>query len=138
MMKKSSWSIYLLLILLVGLGSCDDDPYDERAGEEATYALCSATWTDYFVTSDGLDCEQQLRFYPNGEGQDYRIYYYPNGREQSENIPFYWEWDPGSYYFDALSMDYPNGDRTWLEEIWISGGRMECLYNGEQVSFRAY
>lgn len=138
MMKKSSWSIYLLLVLLVGLGSCDDDPYDQRAGEDATYALCSSTWVDYFETEDGLDCEQQLRFYPNGEGEDYRTYYYPNGREQSENIPFYWNWDPDSYYFDALSMDYPNGERTWLEEIWFGGGRMECLYNREHVSFRAY
>lgn len=138
MMKKSSWNIYLLLILLVGLGSCDDDPYDERAGEDATYALCGSIWVDYFETEDGLECKQQLRFYRNGEGEDSRIYYYPNGREQSENIPFYWNWDPSGYYFDALSMDYPNGERTWLEEIWISGGRMECLYNGEHVRFRAY
>lgn len=138
MMKKSSWSICLLIILLVGLGSCDDDPYDDWAGEDATRALCSATWVDYFVTSDGLDCEQQLRFYPNGEGEDVRIYYYPNGREQTENVPFYWDWESGSYYFDALWIDYPNGERTWLEEIWISGSRMECLYNGEHVSFRAY
>lgn len=138
MMKKSSWSICLLFILLIGLGSCEEGPYDERFGEDATYALCRATWVDYFETEDGLDCEQQLHFYPNGEGEDIRIYYYPNGREQHENVPFYWDWEPGNYYFDALWMDYPNGERTWLEEIWISGNRMDCVYNGEHVSFRAY
>lgn len=138
MMKKSIWSICLLCLLFTGLSSCDDDPYDSRTAEEATYALCSATWVDYFVTDDGLDCEQQLRFYANGEGEDYRIYYYPNGREQTENVPFYWGWEPGNYYFDALSIDYPNGETTYLEDIWISGNRLDCLYNGEQVSFRAY
>ena len=121
------------MAVLCGFSSCEEDPYYDPY-EEITYDLCNYVWTDWFVV-DGLDCEQQLTFNPDGKGWDTRIYHYPSGRIDREEIPFYWDWD--NYYTDILYMDYEDG-QTVLKDIWISGRTFECQYNGEWVTFKAY
>ena len=114
MAKRYLINIFLLIAVLCGFSSCEEDPYYDPY-EEITYDLCNYVWTDWFVV-DGLDCEQQLTFNPDGKGWDTRIYHYPSGRIDREEIPFYWV----------------------LKDIWISGRTFECQYNGEWVTFKAY
>ena len=120
MAKRYLINIFLLIAVLCGFSSCEEDPYYDPY-EEITYDLCNYVWTDWFVV-DGLDCEQQL-------------YHYPSGRIDREEIPFYWDWN--NYYTDILYMDYEDGQTT-LENVWISGRTFKCLYNGEWVTFKAY
>lgn len=121
------------IAVLCGFSGCDNDPYYDPY-EEISYFLCGQVWADWFV-ADGLDCEQQLSFYPEGTGWDTRTYYYPNGRVEREDIPFYWRWDHN--YTDILYMDYDDGQTTLLENVLISGRTFKCLYNGEWVTFEA-
>lgn len=78
MAKRYLINIFLLIAVLCGFSSCEEDPYYDPY-EEITYDLCNYVWTDWFVV-DGLDCEQQLTFNPDGKGWDTRIYHYPSGR----------------------------------------------------------
>ena len=133
MAKRYLINIFLLIAVLCGFSSCEEDPYYDPYAE-ITYDLCHYVWTDWFVV-DGLDCEQQLTFNPDGKGWDTRIYHYPSGRIDREEIPFYWDWD--NYYTDIPYMDYEDGQTT-LENVWISGRTFKCLYNGEWVTFKAY
>ena len=87
MAKRYLINIFLLIAVLCGFSSCEEDPYYDPY-EEITYDLCNYVWTDWFVV-DGLDCEQQLTFNPDGKGWDTRIYHYPSGRIDREES-FYW------------------------------------------------
>ena len=71
MAKRYLINIFLLIAVLCGFSSCEEDPYYDPY-EEITYDLCNYVWTDWFVV-DGLDCEQQLTFNPDGKGWDTRI-----------------------------------------------------------------
>lgn len=66
MAKRYLINIFLLIAVLCGFSSCEEDPYYDPY-EEITYDLCNYVWTDWFVV-DGLDCEQQLTFNPDGKG----------------------------------------------------------------------
>ena len=57
MAKRYLINIFLLIAVLCGFSSCEEDPYYDPY-EEITYDLCNYVWTDWFVV-DGLDCEQQ-------------------------------------------------------------------------------
>ena len=81
MAKRYLINIFLLIAVLCGFSSCEEDPYYDPY-EEITYDLCNYVWTDWFVV-DGLDCEQQLTFNPDGKGWDTRIYHYPRSRGNS-------------------------------------------------------
>lgn len=136
MRQKSIGSLIALFIFLAGLTGCEDDPIGNDAYDEATYALCQNTWEDTYVTNDDRDCVQQLTFYANGAGTDYRNYYSPYGQWLGdEQIPFYWDWD--NRYFDSLFIDYPNGDRSYLDYIRITPRTLQCELDGYPVTFRA-
>ena len=66
MAKRYLINIFLLIAVLCGFSSCEEDPYYDPY-EEITYDLFNYVWTDWFVV-DGLDCEQQLTFNPDGKG----------------------------------------------------------------------
>ncbi|MDD2953166.1 MAG: hypothetical protein PHC95_08395 [Parabacteroides sp.] len=132
MAKRYLINLFLLIALLCGFSSCEEDPYYDPY-EEITYDLCYYVWTDGFIV-DGVECEQQLTFNPDGRGWDYRTYYSYGSEIDYEEIPFVWEWD--SYYTDKLYMDYEDGE-TVLERIQIVGRTLDCVYNGERVTFKA-
>lgn len=54
MAKRYLINIFLLIAVLCGFSSCEEDPYYDPY-EEITYDLCNYVWTDWFVV-DGLDC----------------------------------------------------------------------------------
>ena len=66
MAKRYLINIFLLIAVLCGFSSCEEDPYYDPY-EEITYDLCNYVWTDWFVV-DGLDCEQQLTFRMGKDG----------------------------------------------------------------------
>ena len=53
MAKRYLINIFLLIAVLCGFSSCEEDPYYDPY-EEITYDLCNYVWTDWFVV-DGLD-----------------------------------------------------------------------------------
>jgi len=55
MAKRYLINIFLLIAVLCGFSSCEEDPYYDPY-EEITYDLCNYVWTDWFVV-DGLDCK---------------------------------------------------------------------------------
>ena len=48
MAKRYLINIFLLIAVLCGFSSCEEDPYYEPY-EEITYDLCNYVWTDWFV-----------------------------------------------------------------------------------------
>ncbi len=135
MAKRYLINIFLLIAVLCGFSSCEEDPYYDPY-EEATYDLCQAAWADKYTTNDGRECLQILTFYSDRTGRDNRTYYYLNGATQTEDIPFYWEWDNG--YTDALYIEYPDRNGIWLEDIRYGYNTMRCLYDGVDVTFDAF
>lgn len=135
MIKRHLLNIFMLITVLCGFSSCEDDPYYDPY-EEATYNLCQALWVDQFTTDDGRACTQVLEFNSNHTGQDNRTYVYPNGAVQEESIPFNWDWDEG--YTDALYIDYFDREGIWLEDIRFGYDTMKCLYDGFEVIFSAF
>lgn len=135
MANKSLFKLFLLIILACGLSGCEEDPYYDPY-EEVTYDLCRTPWVDRYTTNDMRDCEQVLTFYPDFTGRDYRTYFYPSGATQTDDVPFYRHWDDG--YTDALYIEYPDREGLWVEDIWFGYNTMNCLFDGFEVSFKAY
>lgn len=136
MAKKLLFSLIMGITIICGFSSCEDDPYYDETiiiQEQLTYDLCYYIWSDWYIV-DGLDCEQQLTFDPDGKGLDIRKYHYPTGRVEVEEIPFLWHWD--SYYTDVLYMDYHDG-RSVMESIRIDGRRLDCMLDGEWIKYKA-
>ena len=48
MAKRYLINIFLLIAVLCGFSSCEEDPYYDPY-EEITYDLCNYVWTDWFV-----------------------------------------------------------------------------------------
>lgn len=134
MIKKKIAGFLFLLSFVCCLSSCEvHDEYEAR--EEATYALCMNAWEDTFENNDGYDCLQLIEFFPDGTGMDSYTTFYPNGREKYEEVPFFWDWD--NPYFDALYIDYPDQEDSYMEEIRIGNRRLRCVLDDDDVEFKA-
>lgn len=65
MAKRYLINIFLLIAVLCGFSSCEEDPYYDPY-EEITYDLCNYVWTDWFVV-DGLDVSSNLHLIRMGK-----------------------------------------------------------------------
>ena len=91
-MIKRYAGILMMLTLLVGFTSCEDDEdiYDDLMGR---------TWAgDLWFGSDYNPIESGIRLDNNGLGIDYQVYDY-DGRPAGD-LPFRWWVDYGTLYLD--------------------------------------
>ena len=91
-MIKRYAGILMMLTLLVGFTSCEDDEdiYDDLMGR---------TWVgDLWFGSDNNPIESGIRLDNNGLGIDYQVFDY-NGRPAGD-LPFRWWVDYGTLYLD--------------------------------------
>ena len=133
MAKRYLINIFLLIAVLCGFSSCEEDPYYDPY-EEITYDLCNYVWTDWFVVEvqivssnlhlirmgkDGIqefiitqaDAQIERKFHSTGTG--------------TITIPIYLIW---------TMKTAKQHQRTYGLVV----GTFKCLYNGEWVTFKAY
>ena len=123
MIKKYA-GILMMLTLLVGFTSCEDDEdiYDDLMGR---------TWVgDLWFGSDNNPIESGIRLDNNGLGIDYQVFDY-DGRPAGD-LPFRWWVDYGTLYLDygydfalreirgvRVRGRYLQGDFILMEDILI-------------------
>lgn len=115
MIKKYA-SILMMLTLLVGFTSCEDDEtlFDRVVGR---------TWFGDlgFETNDAYRDLLDSSIYLGADGfGDDQLYYYDNGREYGRPLRLYWSVGNGSLYIDYGNVAAPRE----LRNVYVSRGRM--------------
>lgn len=88
---KKYAGLLLMLTLMVGFTSCEDD-------EDIYEDLMGRTWVgDLGFGSDRDPIESGIRLDSNGLGIDYQVSYYDNSAGE---LPFRWRVDYGTLYLD--------------------------------------
>ncbi|MEG1544386.1 MAG: hypothetical protein RR382_07680 [Tannerellaceae bacterium] len=132
MIKKNGWIIGCFLALLCSLASCDvieDNDWDRRNAE---VLLCGMVWMDDYITSDNIDCHQELYFNMDGTGMDVQEFFYKNHSEVTK-FPFRWRWD--GRYGNNMLMAYPDGD-SYFTNIFINEYSLSGVLDGVDVVFK--
>lgn len=80
---------------------------------ERTAYLCSYDWQDDWYDDYGLHHFQVLRFYT-----------------------FTWDWYDA--FYTSIRLNYGGGDYSYMDNIRLGEGRMECLLDGAAVCFYSY
>ena len=88
---------------------------------ERTAYLCSYDWQDDWYDDYGLHHFQVLRFYTNGTGEDFIRIQDARGR-----------------FYTSIRLNYGGGDYSYMDNIRLGEGRMECLLDGAAVCFYSY
>lgn len=127
--------LMLLAIAMVNLTSCeveiggfwDHDDYSPGYYEKSN-VLCSRTWADDYIDSNGNRCHQELDFYMDRTGVDYTVTVYPNGNISRDEYRFRWNWE--NYGQTALRMVYAPGDYSILDRVMIQGNVLSGYLDG--------
>lgn len=99
---------------------------------EATEFICSRVWVDDWVDSDGNSRHQELRFAYNNVGQDYIRVIDRRGNIQEYTYNFVWDWFSANY--TSLRLKYSNGV-SYMDNMYMGNNVIECLFDGEPVTF---
>lgn len=135
---RKFYGIFLvLLVSALTFSSCDglELYWDNGNHYEYSERLCSRTWTDsWYDGYDGTNYYQELRFYGDYTGTDYLESVDRYGNRRTSTLYFNWDWRS----YDSLVLDYGNS-RSYIDDIsWNGWDRMDCVFDGEWVSFTAY
>ena len=124
-MIKRYAGILMMLTLLVGFTSCEDDEdiYDDLMGR---------TWVgDLWFGSDNNPIESGIRLDNNGLGIDYQVFDY-DGRPAGD-LPFRWWVDYGTLYLDyGYDLLYVRLEVFVLEVVYLQG---DLYLDGEYIDY---
>lgn len=130
----------LLTAVMMGFSSClieearfyDNDSISD-VYHNRTLHLCDYVWKYKYTNSNGYYCEQFVEFFTNRRGEERILVYYPNGEIRGETHSFRWAWeDPAQ---TAVYVEYGVGDGLFLEDIRLSGNRLNGLWDGQRSTF---
>ena len=140
-MKTSVRKLYYiaaLAALVILLPSCEVDfsignnTLDYRGNTEY---LCSFVWVDEWSDSDGFH-RQEITFYPDNTGEDYVRIQYRDGYVQESRYVFTWDWYDA--FYTSIRMHYGGGDYSYMDNMQMYDGRLDCLLDGYPVTFFGY
>lgn len=134
MIKKNILRLCLLLVVLCGFNSCEDDPWEDGP-DSTTLLLCDNLWEDYFITEDGAECRQTFEFHLDYKGVERREYMYNGHPDGYDTFTFYWEWD--HEYPNSIIMDYGKGDYSYFDDIRVTYNLLTGILDDENVTFNA-
>ena len=129
----------LIPVLSLMLNACDYVGFGLEFGtgsnnyREATDYLCSYIWTDEWTDDYGTYYYQEIRFYTDGKGEDYIASEDRFGFRQETRYAFAWDW--WDAFYTSLRLTYGKGDYSYMENMRMERGRMECLYDGVPAYF---
>lgn len=137
-MKKHAFGYLkagLLAVLLLGMTACEVEIgtgfYDDDSIGGAYYSrsqyLCSRTWTGYYTDSHGNRCYQEIDFYLDRSGVEFRRVYYPGGLIEEFEERFRWGWE--NYEQTALHIAYAPNDVSFLEDVYLGGNVLSGYWN---------
>lgn len=129
----------ILVALTLAFPSCNVEmelgnntlEYRERTGY-----LCSYGWQDDWYDDYGLHHFQVLRFYADGTGEDFIRIQDARGRWKEYTYTFTWDWYDA--FYTSIRLNYGGGDYSYMDNIRLGEGRLECLLDGEAVCFYNY
>lgn len=112
-------SILIMLTLLVGFASCDDE-------EDLEERMFGRVWVgDIGLNSDGgRPLYSKFVFNPNGFGEESQYYQYNGGWYKT--FPFQWYWD--SRYSRNLILDYGRNGISYMDDVDVRRGLMTGIY----------
>lgn len=77
-----------------------------------------------------------LRFYTNGTGEDFIRIQDARGRWEEYTYTFTWDWYDA--FYTSIRLNYGRDDYSYMDNIRLGEGRMECLLDGAAVCFYSY
>ena len=77
-----------------------------------------------------------LCFYTNGTGEDFIRIQDARGRWEEYTYTFTWDWYDA--FYTSIRLNYGGGDYSYMDNIRLGEGRMECLLDGAAVCFYSY
>ncbi|WP_308770033.1 hypothetical protein [uncultured Bacteroides sp.] len=131
--------IAMLLTLTLAFPSCDvelDLGNGSLEYRERTAYLCSSDWQDDWYDDYGYHRFQVLRFYADGTGEDYLRVQDAYGRWDEYRYTFVWDWYDA--FYTSIRLNYGGGDFSYMDNIRLGDGRLECQLDGSWVSFYNY
>lgn len=140
-MKTLSRKFYYmaaLTALVLSLSSCEVDfsiGDNTLRGRESTEYLCSFIWIDEWSDADGYQ-RQELRFYPDHTGEDYICMQDRYGYVREYRYRFTWDWYDA--FYTSIRMDYGGGDYSYMDNMRMYDGGIDCLLDGYPVTFYGY
>jgi len=125
--------IWMIGLLTLSLASCGDDIINYTM-ENTDEALCNKLWIDNnYVNEEGVSGTHQLRFFNDGNGEEYIISPEAGGGSNTTNRTITWRWTDASK--ECLQYTIPNGTVLYLDNVWVRDHYLSCEIDGRQVTF---
>lgn len=116
---KKYASILMMLTVLVGFTSCEDD-------ENLEDRMFGRVWIgDVGLSADnGELLYSEFRFDPDGFGEEYQYYF--RDRAYYDSFRFKWNWE--DRYSNNLILDYGRNGVSYMDDVDIRQGRMTGIF----------
>ena len=136
---KKLFRILLIPVMALMLNACDHVSFGLEFGSgtndyrEATNYICSYVWTDEWRDDFGKYYYQEIRFFPDGRGEECMLTEDRFGFRQEARYAFVWDW--WDTFYTSIRLTYGKGDYSYMENIRAERNRLECLYDGTPAYF---
>lgn len=126
--------ILLLLMLTLGLSSCNEENTIDDYLRNSDAKLCSKVWIEEYETADNELCAHSLQFADNGTGKEVFQFTPSNGgKPHSETFHFGWSWIDAD--MEGLMIDYGANDVLFFDNVWVREHYLSGKLDGDEVTF---